>query len=137
MKSGVPNWAAVDLSPQWCERLRQNNLDERIVEIKAINLANHYNRWYVPRLGSMPQKWPDGVFQILGGQLNSATLAETWTCKMGDIVCMINKWEIQEGAQLEVGLNWGTYPLSATLLCGFGKMFKPCAHTLLITSMKR
>jgi hypothetical protein len=119
MKSGVPNWAAVDLSSQWCEGLRQNNLDERIAEIKVINLANHYNRWHISRLGSMNQQQLDGVFQILGDQLNSASMVEVRTCKMGDNVCLIKEWEIQGGALSEVGVNWGTYPLSANLASWF------------------
>jgi hypothetical protein len=62
MKSGVPNWAATDLASQWCDGLKRHNLDETIMEIESINLANQYNRWHVSRLGSMSQQQPEGVF---------------------------------------------------------------------------
>jgi hypothetical protein len=76
MKSGVPNWAATDLASQWSKGLRKNDLDEKIAKIESINLANQYNRWHVPRLGSMSQQRPEGVFQVFGGKLNSALSLE-------------------------------------------------------------
>jgi hypothetical protein len=62
MKSGVHNWAATDWASQWCDGLKLHNLDETIAEIESINLANQYNRWHVPRLGSMSQQQLEGVF---------------------------------------------------------------------------
>jgi hypothetical protein len=62
MKSEVPNWATTDLASQWCEGLKCHNLDETIVEIESINLANQYNQWHVLILRSMSQQQPEGVF---------------------------------------------------------------------------
>ena len=72
MKSGVPNWAATDLASQWCDGLKRHDFDRTIAEIESIYLANQYNHWHILRLGSMSQQQPEGVFRILGGQLNSA-----------------------------------------------------------------
>jgi hypothetical protein len=119
MKSGVPNWAATDLAEQWCEGLKRHEMDATIAEIEAINLASHYNRWHIARLGSMSQQRPEGVFRILGGQLNSASSLEVCSRKTGDIIRLIKEWEIQGGAISEVGLNWGTYPPSANLASWF------------------
>jgi hypothetical protein len=44
IKSGIPNWAATDLASQWSEGLKHRELDETIVEIEAINLANQLRR---------------------------------------------------------------------------------------------
>jgi hypothetical protein len=119
MNSGVPNWAAVDLASQWCNGLKWHDLDETIAEIESINLANQYNQWHVLRLGSISQKCPGRVFQILEGQLNSASSLEARLHKTGDIIRLIKEWEIQGGAISEVGVNWGTYPSSANLASWF------------------
>jgi hypothetical protein len=67
----------------------------------------------------MSQQRPEGVFRILGGQLNSASSSEVRSRKTGDIIRLIKEWEIQGGAISEVGLTWGTYPPSANLASWF------------------
>ena len=92
MKSGVPNWVATTLAGEWSENLGDDiaDLDRGIAEIEATNLAKHYNRWHVPRLGRSDTPQPDGVFCILGGQLNSASSLEVRGRKTKDIVRLIN-----------------------------------------------
>jgi hypothetical protein len=125
MKSGVPNWAATDLASQWCDGPKLHNLlDERIMAIESINLANQYNQWHVPKLGSMSQQQPEGVFQILGGQLKSALSSEVRSRKTGNIIHPIKDWEIQGGAMSEVGVNWGTFPSSANLASWFWEVIQ-------------
>jgi hypothetical protein len=119
MKSGVPNWAATDLASQWCDGLKRHDFDRTIAEIESIYLANQYNHWHILRLGSMSQQQPEGVFRILGGQLNSALSSEVRLGKAGDIIRLIKDWEIQGGAISEVGVNWGTFPSSANLASWF------------------
>ncbi len=99
MKSGVPNWAATTIAGEWACSSEPDitDLDEGIAEIEAANLAKHYERWHVPWLGHMERQRPDGVFCILGGQLNSASSLEVRTCKVADMVCLINDWEVQAG----------------------------------------
>jgi hypothetical protein len=58
-------------------------------EIESIYLANQYNQWHVLRLVSMNQQQLEGVFQILGGQLNSTLSSEVHSRKTGDIICLI------------------------------------------------
>lgn len=85
----------------------------RITEIEAANLAKHYHRWHVEHLGTMANPRPNGVFRILGGQLNSASSAEVRNRKVKDVVGLINEWEIpRAGCLSEVGVNWSIYPSS-------------------------
>jgi hypothetical protein len=63
----------------------------------------------------MENPWPDGVFCIFGGQLNSASSLNVRTRKILDVVRLINDWEIQAGCLLEVGVNWSSYLSSANL----------------------
>ena len=73
MKTGVPNWVATTLAGEWSETLGEDitDLDRGIAEIEAANLAQHYNRWHVKRLGTVDNPRPDGVFHILGGNLTA------------------------------------------------------------------
>ena len=121
MKSGVPNWAATTIAGEWQSGLSPDltDLDKGIAEIKAANLERQYTGWHVPHLGSMEQRRPDGAFRFLGGQLNSASSSEVRTCKVEDLLWLINDWEVQGGGLSEVGVNWGTYPSSANLASWF------------------
>jgi hypothetical protein len=51
----------------------------------------------------------------MGGQLNSASSSEVQARKTGDIIWLINDWEIQGGCLVEVGIDWNTYGSSANL----------------------
>ncbi len=74
--------------------------------------------------------WPDGVFQIMGGQLNSASSSEVQARKTGDIIWLINDWEIQGGCLSEVGIDWSTYGPSANLASWFCLEVQDlCLHT--------
>jgi hypothetical protein len=117
MKSGVPNWAATAITGEWQHGLVADltDLDKGIAEIKASNLAKHYEMWHVPWLGHINLKQPDEVFCILGSQFNSASPPEICTGKVKDVLRLINNWEVQAGCLSEVGVNWNTYPLLAKL----------------------
>jgi hypothetical protein len=121
MKSGVPNWAATGVAEEWQSGKAPDftNLAKGIAEIEAVNLEKHYARWHVPRLGHVNPQRPDGVFGILGGQLNSASSLEVCTRKVEDVLRLINYWEVQAGCLSEVGVNWSTYPLSVNLASWF------------------
>ena len=121
METGVSNWVATTLAGEWSETLGEDitDLDRGIAEIEAANLAQHYHRWHVKRLGTVDNPRPDGVFRILGGQLNSASSLEVRSRKVTDVVRLINEWEVQAGCLSEVGVNWSSYPSSANLASWF------------------
>jgi hypothetical protein len=130
MKSGVPNWAATRIAGEWqsCLSPDLTDLDKGIAEIKVANLARHYARWHVPRLGSMKQRRPDGTFRFLGGQLNSTSSTKVRMRKVEDLLRLINNWKVQGGGLSEVGVNWGTYPSLANLASWFKDKI-PDMHT--------
>jgi hypothetical protein len=72
----------------------------------------------------MSQQQPEGVFRILGGQLNSALSSEVRSRKTVDIICLIKDWEIQGGAMSEVGVNWGTFSSPANLASWFWEVIQ-------------
>ncbi len=117
MRSGIPNSEATQLASVCARQLSPElgDLDERIAKIEASNLAWHYACTYVERLGYLAKPRPDGVFQLLGGQMNSAASAETRLRKSGDLVRLCKEFEVQGGGLSEVGVNWSTFPASANL----------------------
>ncbi len=132
MKFGVKNWLATAIAGEWQSGLLLDltNLNKVIAEIEATNLARHYACWHIPHLGRMEQQQPDGTFQFLGGQLNSAFSTEVCTCKVNKLLWLISDWEVQAGGLSEVGVNWGTYPSSANLALWFwDKIPDICTHT--------
>ncbi len=121
MKSGVHNWVATALAGEWAGNSGNDitNLDRGIAEIKAANLAKHYERWHILRLGHMENPQPNGVFVFFGGQLNSASSLDIRAWKILYMVRLIHDWEVQAGCLSEVGVNWSSSPSSANLASWF------------------
>ncbi len=94
-------------------------MDPEIADIEAANLAKQYAKWHVQRIGHMEQTWPDGVFRIMGGQLNSASSSEVRARKTSNIIRLIHNWEVQGGCLSEVGIDWSTYSSSANFASWF------------------
>jgi hypothetical protein len=117
MRSGIPNLVATELASAWAQQLDPSlgDLDERIADIEATNLAQHYTRTHMPRLGNMTKMQPEGVFWLVGGQMNSALSTNAPLRKRGDIVQLCKEFEIQGGLLSEVGMSWSTFPQSANL----------------------
>jgi hypothetical protein len=61
--------------------------------------------WFVKRLGNMPQDRPEGAFQLLGANLNSASSHDVCRCKISNIHQLIETWDIQCGGFSEVGIE--------------------------------
>ncbi len=95
------------------------DLDPRVMKIEAANLAKRYKWWHVLRLGNVTAQCLDGVFQIMGRQLNSASSAEACLRKVAGMVHVLNNWEVQGGCLLEVGVNWSGHPTLVNLALWF------------------
>jgi hypothetical protein len=63
-------------------------------------------QWFVPRLGTMQQTRPEGVFQIAAGNLNCASTKEVQDRKISDIHGILETWVVQGGGFSKVGINW-------------------------------
>ena len=80
--------------------------DTDIEEEERIRVEKESSRWFVPRLGNMQQNRPEGVFRLLGGNLNSASSREVQNRKNSDIMRVIKTWDVQAGGFLEMGIDW-------------------------------
>jgi hypothetical protein len=61
--------------------------------------------WYVPRLGTIPQVRPEGVFCLVGGNLNCASTKEVRDRKVSDIHWMLETWDVQGGGFSKIGID--------------------------------
>jgi hypothetical protein len=61
--------------------------------------------WHVPRIGKVPQDWPEGVFRLVGGNLNSKSTREVRDRKIADIHRLLETWDIQGGGFSEIGVD--------------------------------
>ena len=80
--------------------------DPIITRIETEAEEAYHNRWHVPRLGSMNQRRPEGVYRFMGAQLNSMSSADRRDKKVTDIKRILNDWDVQGGCFQEVGINW-------------------------------
>jgi hypothetical protein len=60
-------------------------LDNEIEQNERTRARKNKDRWYVPHLGEVPQIQPEGIFHLLGGNLNSMTSKEVRDRKIFDI----------------------------------------------------
>ncbi len=54
----------------------------------------------------MKEERPDGVFRLMGRQLNSAATKSVRAKKIADIHQIIDQWDVQGGGFSEIGINW-------------------------------
>ncbi len=76
-------------------------------------------RWHVPRLGNMMKMRPNGVFRLLGGQLNGSASRIIRDRRIADLTRLIDTWDIQVGGFSEVGINWTRLPRMKQLCSWF------------------
>ena len=81
-------------------------VDQTILEIEEEADITYYNRWHVPRLGTMTERRPEGVYRLMGAQLNSISSADRRDKKVAEIERIMDTWDVQGGCFQEVGINW-------------------------------
>ncbi len=54
----------------------------------------------------MTEHRPDGVYRLMGAQLNGISSADRRDKKVAEIERIIDTWEVQGGCFQEVGINW-------------------------------
>ena len=80
--------------------------DSEIITQERQRAEQDASRWFVQQLGNMPQDRPEGVFRLLGGNLNSASTKDVHDQKITDILRIIETWDVQAGGLSKVGIKW-------------------------------
>ena len=81
-------------------------LPNTISHLESAAEEAYYARWHVPRLGTMTERRPDGVYRLMGAQLNSISSSERRDKKVTELKHIIDEWDVQGGCFQEVGINW-------------------------------
>jgi hypothetical protein len=66
--------------------------------------------WYVPRLGTIPQVCPEGVFRLVGGNLNCTSTKEVRDRKVLDIHQILEMWDVQGEGFSNISIDWRRIP---------------------------
>jgi hypothetical protein len=90
---------------------------------------------FVQRLGNMTQDRPEGVFQLLGGILNSTSSHVVRNYKISDILRLIETWDNQCRGFSEVGIEWQNISRAKQLAHGFIRGQIRTAHQWQTTTM--
>jgi hypothetical protein len=61
LKSGIPEAERNRMANEWTLRQENYDLDPRIVDIEATEMAKQWHRYHVPELGNMEKTRKDGV----------------------------------------------------------------------------
>jgi hypothetical protein len=94
------------------------NIEDYDLEMEAVvqnNIEDKRAWWHVPCHRNMKEYISDGIFRLMGGQLNSAALSRTRDRRITDLDRIIQKWDVQGGGFSEVGINWSCLPRTQQL----------------------
>ncbi len=94
-------------------------MDNKIEQNECTRAREDKDRWYMPRLGEVPQILSEGVFRLLGGNLNSVSSKEVRERKIFDIHRLIETWDVQGRGFSEIGIDWRKLPQSKGLASWF------------------
>lgn len=102
---------------------RPDRLDPLIARLEEEEAKRYYDRWHVPPLGQLTTIRPDGVFRLMGGQVNGASSVECRDKKVTDLSRIIDDWDVQGGCLQEIGINWSAtgYDRNMTLWFRFDR----------------
>ena len=73
-------------------------LDPCILQQEEEDLQRTLKHYYVPRLGNMENQREEGVFRIMGGQLNSIGRKDVRLVKVQEIMRIVEDWDVQVDA---------------------------------------
>ncbi len=74
----------------------KTSISDPLIEQLEVEAEKTFNmRWHVARLGTMNNTRPDGVYRLMGIQLNSMSSHETRDRKVSGIQRLIEEWDVQ------------------------------------------
>ena len=94
-----------------------------------MQITKRYKLWHVPEFGGMQEDKPQGVFRLMGGQINSASTKEVRDRKIAQIERVWDRFEVDMSGFQELGQNWSKYPSSYRLASWFKATWSVKAHT--------
>ena len=119
MKNSIPPAEIERLSIEWSEDVNLLNIDPRIMELEAAQIAKRWHAYHVPQLGDIDKVKPAGVFRICGTQLGGASTRDVRDRKVTQIERLVDEYDLDVVTCLEVGVNWAELPSSMRIASWF------------------
>lgn len=91
------------LPPSKCLK---EEVDPKALAKEADAALKYFEKWHVPRVGNIPVERPEGVYRLMGAQLNNVAGNKSRDKKVDIINHLIDRWDVQGGCFQEVGINW-------------------------------
>lgn len=121
----IPQEDIDEMAGDWSKGVDFASLDPRIMAIEAAALVKQYNRTHVKELGNLTPSRPDGVLRWMYVQVNSASSEDVRVRKTAEIKDLVEQYDVQGVALVELGFNWSSVPASANLSSWF-KEWRDC-----------
>ena len=93
--------------------------DPTIARLEKEEAERYYRRWHVLPLGQLTTERPNGVFRLMGGQINGASSVERRDKKVADLSRIIDHWDVQGGCLQEIGINWSAIGYDRNMMSWF------------------
>ena len=98
---------------------RESELDQATVDREIQTMAQKMDKYNVPSLGDIPTQRDDGSFRILVCQMGRCAGREIREQKIATTKRLMNKFEVNLAAFMELNYNWSTVSSSANLSSWF------------------
>ena len=98
---------------------RESELDQATVDREIQMMARKMDKYNVPPQGDIPTQRDDGSFRILVCQMGGCAGREIREQKIATTERLINKFEVNLAAFMELNYNWSTVSSSANLSSWF------------------
>jgi hypothetical protein len=107
------------LVTEWQDERGEEDLDQATIDREVKTMEEKLNKYNVPPLGEVPTQREDGSFRILVCQMGGCSGREVRELKIAATERLINKYEVNLSAFMELNYNWATVASSANLASWF------------------
>ena len=103
------------LVKEWHDRRTEAELDQATVNMELQAMAKKLHKYNVEKLGELPTEREDGTMRVLVSQMGGCALMETREIKMAATEKLIQTYDINFCAFMELNFNWSKVNSSANL----------------------
>ena len=125
------------LVTEWQDERGEEDLDQATIDREVKTMEEKLNKYNVPPLGEVPTQREDGSFRILVCQMGGCSGREVRELKIAATERLINKYEVNLSAFMELNYNWATVASSANLASWFCHEEREVRLRQPITNMRR
>ena len=120
LKKGLLTEAEIKkLVTEWRDERSEEDLAQATIDREVKTMEEKLSKYNVSQLGDVPIKREDGSFRILVCQMGGCSGKEVREFKIAATERLIDKYEVNLSAFMELNYNWATVASSANLASWF------------------